>query len=289
MQDSELMAGVSELLQEGSSLLSNIDPQTADDICETGRKSGIGQLVMDMAGAPQERGATSEDGAETASLPQTSGGLGTEGGQGGGDGWPPAGGDAGVNAAMDSMQQQQWLHLAISSLSGAAVFPGAGVDASGAEIELMNLNPRDTLLVRRELVYELEQARKAYFSAIGQQLFAAASDDMACGLLDECEANVRESGENFARAELSDRDAAVHARAASKLLSTVRAYRKALADGEQLKNNARQLDQKCSPWCLFTHTCVCVCVCVCVYVYVCVCVCVCVCVYYMYRKCTSTD
>ena len=59
MQDSELMAGVSELLQEGSSLLSNIDPQTADDICETGRKSGIGQLrqpAKDAAGKGSPNG-----------------------------------------------------------------------------------------------------------------------------------------------------------------------------------------------------------------------------------------
>ena len=43
------MTAVSELMQEGSTLLASMDPQTADDIYETGRQSPIGKLVTSIA------------------------------------------------------------------------------------------------------------------------------------------------------------------------------------------------------------------------------------------------
>jgi hypothetical protein len=44
----QLMGEVSDLLYDGSTLLKQLDPQTADDICESGRQSPIGRLVTDI-------------------------------------------------------------------------------------------------------------------------------------------------------------------------------------------------------------------------------------------------
>jgi chromosome segregation ATPase len=56
--DGDLVAGVSELMDEGSTLLKQLDPKTADDILESGRQSPIGELLMNMTGTHEEGNTT---------------------------------------------------------------------------------------------------------------------------------------------------------------------------------------------------------------------------------------
>jgi Ca2+-binding EF-hand superfamily protein/chromosome segregation ATPase len=46
--DGDLVAGVSELMDEGSTLLKQLDPKAADDILESGRQSPLGEPLMNI-------------------------------------------------------------------------------------------------------------------------------------------------------------------------------------------------------------------------------------------------
>ena len=122
-----------------------------------------------------------------------------------------------------------WRHLPASR--GAA----AHSDGSGQE-----LNPRDNLLARWEIVSRLERSRQQRLRQLGAQHYEAAVFSMDSGLLAECEQQLKESNACFACAELDARDTRDFGRRSERLLQRVAVCRETEKTGSLLVQGAKR-------------------------------------------------
>jgi hypothetical protein len=175
---------------------------------------------------------------------ETSGrGGGREGGLGPGE----EGEGGGEGAWLHSLWRQLSAPRAAEDSAGKAAGGGGGGGGGGEVVSLeggggggwQELNPRDTLLVREEIVRELEAYRQRRFRLRGVRQHDEATALLGEGRLGECEAKLEASNMSFARAALDERDRRGFARKAERLLLRVARCREQAAAGALLIKGAK--------------------------------------------------